>query len=109
MDVELFYQSLTNFGIGKSSNIDLAGEIIYPLSYPGDTYWSLSNLGTNSFGQGLATTPIQMITAVSAVANGGKIMTPHIVKATIQDGVTYEYTPQVMLTPISERGGGTYL
>ena len=107
MDVELFYDSLTNFGVGKSTNIDLAGEIIYPLSYPGDTYWSLSNLGTNSFGQGLATTPIQMVAAVSAVANGGKIMTPHLVKATIQDGVTYEYTPQVMLTPISEETAAT--
>lgn len=100
MGSDLFYQSLDKFGIGRSTNIDLEGEIVYPLSIPGDKYWSESNLGTNSFGQGLATTPIQMITAVSAVANDGKIMAPHVVKATIQDGHVYEYTPQVMLTPI---------
>lgn len=101
MGPDLFYKSMADFGIGRSTNIDLAGEITFPLSIPGDKYWSEANLGTNAFGQGLATTPIQMVAAISAVANDGKIMTPHVVKATIKDGVTYEYTPQVMLTPIS--------
>ncbi len=101
MGPDLFYKSMADFGIGRSTNIDLAGEITFPLSIPGDKYWSEANLGTNAFGQGLAATPIQMVAAISAVANDGKIMTPHVVKATIKEGVTYEYTPQVMLTPIS--------
>jgi cell division protein FtsI/penicillin-binding protein 2 len=114
MGNELFYDYLLGFGIGHATNIDLAGEIVYPLLTPGDTYltvindqqvqmgWTEDNLGTNSFGQGLATTPIQMITAISAAANDGKIMAPHVVKAMIQDGRTYEIQPRVMLQPISE-------
>ncbi len=107
MGPDLFYDSMLNFGIGRSTNIDMAGEITFPLSIPGDKYWSEDNLGTNAFGQGLAATPMQMVAAISAVANNGKIMAPHIVKATIQDGWTHEYTPQVMLTPISEETADT--
>ncbi len=101
MGEEPFYEYLYKFGVGRSTNIDLAGEIVFPLSVPGDTYWTKDSLGTNSFGQGLATTPIQMVAAVSAIANEGKIMAPHVVKAIVQDGWTREIAPQVMSNPIS--------
>ncbi len=95
-----FYEYIQKFGIGHRTNIDLAGEELWPLSLPGDEWWTPVNLGTNSFGQGLATTPIQMITAISAVANDGKIMTPHIVKGYIDDGRQIDIQPTVLSTPI---------
>jgi cell division protein FtsI/penicillin-binding protein 2 len=75
--------------------------VVYPLSVPGDPTWYTVNLATNSFGQGLAVTPIQLITAISSIANDGKMMAPHILKAYIQDGVQYDTKPQVLGQPIS--------
>lgn len=91
-----FYTYIQNFGLGKYTGIDLAGEQVYPLSLPGDQNWYPVNLGTNSFGQGVAATPIQMITATAAVANDGKMMAPHVVKAYIQDGHQYDISPRLV-------------
>jgi cell division protein FtsI/penicillin-binding protein 2 len=88
------------FGIGRMTNVDLGGEKIWPFSVPGDSDWYPIQLVTNSFGQGVAVTPIQMATAVSAVANGGKMMKPHVLKAIIQNGQQYNTSPQVLGVPI---------
>jgi len=96
-----FYTYIQNFGLGKYTGIDLAGEQVYPLSLPGDQNWYPVNLGTNSFGQGVAATPIQMITATAAVANDGKMMAPHVVKAYIQDGHQYDISPRLVRQVIS--------
>lgn len=75
-----FYEYLEAFGIGRRTGIDLAGEVAGLLNYPGEEgYWPI-NLYTNSFGQGVATTPIQLVNAVSAVANGGTLLKPHVLK-----------------------------
>jgi cell division protein FtsI/penicillin-binding protein 2 len=71
------------------------------LSVPGDPTWYTINLATNSFGQGLAVTPIQLLTAVSAIANDGKMMAPHVLKSYIQNGQQYDTAPQVVGMPIS--------
>jgi cell division protein FtsI (penicillin-binding protein 3) len=73
------YRGLTAFGFGEETGIDLHGEEsgIFPL--PGDPVWTLSNLYTNSFGQGMAVTPIQITNAMSALANGGTLLEPYIV------------------------------
>ncbi len=103
-----FYTYLRGFGIGHKTGIDLIGEANWPLSVQGDENWYPINLGTNSFGQGLATTPIQIVTAVSAVANNeGKMMAPHVLKATIENGEQYENSPQVIGTPISKETART--
>lgn len=102
MKADTFYSYMQAFGIGRRTNIDLGGEEIWPLSVPGDDGWYPINLATNSFGQGVAVTPIQMATAASAIANGGKMMKPHVVKAIIDDGEYYETSPQVLSVPISE-------
>jgi len=59
------------------------------------------DLATNSFGQGIAVTPIQMVAAVSAVANEGKMMLPHVVKSVVDQGQQYNVNPQVVNSPIS--------
>ena len=97
---EDFYEYLQAFGIGRRTNIDLGGEEIWPLSTPGDSDWYPIQLATNSFGQGVAMTPIQLASAISAVANEGKLMKPHVLKAIIQDGKQYNTSPQVLSVPI---------
>ncbi|MDT8899343.1 penicillin-binding protein 2 [Thermanaerothrix sp. 4228-RoL] len=95
-----FYQYLEAFGIGRRTGIDIAYEAFYPMRRPGDTDWHEVDLGTNAFGQGISVTPIQMITAISAVANDGKMMAPHIVKAYIRNGQQVEVSPKLMTAPI---------
>jgi len=97
---EDFYEYLQAFGIGRRTNIDLGGEEIWPLSTPGDSDWYPIQLATNSFGQGVAMTPIQLAAAVSAVANEGKLMKPHVLKAIIQAGKQYNTSPQILSVPI---------
>ncbi len=95
-----FYSYLQAFGFGRPTGIDLAGEAYYPLRVPGDAQWFDVDLATNSFGQGIAVTPIQMIMAISAVANDGKMMAPHVVRSMVDNGRQYDVTPQVVGTPI---------
>jgi len=97
---EDFYNYMQVFGIDRRTNIDLGGEKTWPLSTPGDSDWYPIQLVTNSFGQGVAVTPIQLAAAISSVANGGELMKPHVLKAIIQDGKQYNTSPQVMSVPI---------
>jgi cell division protein FtsI/penicillin-binding protein 2 len=102
-----FYKYLQEFGIGRPTGIDLAGEVPGRLKMPGDEDWYEADLGTNAFGQGVSATPIQMITAVSALANEGKMMTPRILRSMIDRGREYNTQPQVAGVPISARTART--
>jgi cell division protein FtsI/penicillin-binding protein 2 len=104
---DLFYQYLQAFGFGKSTGIDLAGEANFPLRVPENNQWVELDLATNSFGQGIAVTPIQMVAAASAIANDGKMMTPHVVKS-VKDGEhQYEVPLQVINSPVSAEAANT--
>ena len=70
--------AIKRFGFGKPTNIDLEDESSPTLR--DDNAWAEVDELTASFGQGIAVTPIQMVTAVAALANGGKLMQPHVVK-----------------------------
>ena len=101
MGTTTFYDYIRAFGIGHLTGVDLAGEAYGPLRVPGDSNWYKVDLGTNAFGQGVAATPIQMVMAVSAVANNeGKMMAPHVLRAVISNGRQYPTLPQVIGTPI---------
>jgi len=95
-----FYDYMQDFGMGHRTNVDLAGESVWPMSIPGDSNWYDSSLVVNSFGQGLAATPIQMISAISALANDGKMMAPHVLKAVIENGRQRNLTPLQISQPI---------
>jgi cell division protein FtsI/penicillin-binding protein 2 len=98
---ENFYRYLQAFGIGRRTNIDLGYELTYPLYTPVDEgRWYPADLVTNSFGQSLSVTPIQIATAISAIANDGRMMKPHVVKAIIDNGQQTEIAPQVESIPI---------
>jgi cell division protein FtsI/penicillin-binding protein 2 len=68
---------------------------------PGDADWHESDLGTNSFGQGIAVTPLQMLCAVSAVANGGILMRPYMVARLLDGDQITEIQPQMLRRVVS--------
>ena len=98
-----FYNYMESFGLGQTTGVDLAGEVPGRLKIPGDPDWYPADLGTNSFGQGISTTPIQMLMAVSALANEGQMVLPHLVRGIINNGIQYEPEPQTMGYPISRK------
>lgn len=74
---ERFYKYITAFGFGSKTNIDFPGEAIGQVHKPGtiaQVGWA--NIG---FGQGLSVSPLQLTTAVAAVANGGMLVQPYLV------------------------------
>ncbi|MDD5258701.1 MAG: penicillin-binding transpeptidase domain-containing protein [bacterium] len=97
---KLFYYSKM-FGFGSMTGIGLPGEIQGLLRKPKD--WSSISLGRISFGQEIGVTPLQLLNAVNAVANGGMLMQPMIVKAirNKQGTIIKEYDPQIMRKVIS--------
>jgi len=108
LGAEDFYRYLQAFGFGRRTNIDLGNESSFPLYTPSDFgKWWDSNLVTNSFGQGISVTPIQIASALSALANEGKIMKPHVLKAIVDDGHQTEIASQVLSVPISARTAQT--
>lgn len=102
-----FYGYMKKFGLGHPTRIDLAGEATGRLKLPGDSDWYPVDLGTNAFGQGLSVTPIQMIMAASAIANGGKMVQPHLLYATVENGVQQNKHYDVVGTPISSQTAQT--
>lgn len=121
--LDRYYEYMKLFGLRDRTEID----------YPGEGYAILQNqktagpveLATMSYGQGIAVTPIQLITAVSSFGNDGKIMQPRLVKSLMDsDGkIVEEFEPKVvrqavskqtaeemrliMESVVSEGGGGT--
>ncbi|HRO24205.1 MAG TPA: penicillin-binding transpeptidase domain-containing protein, partial [Promineifilum sp.] len=74
-----FYDYLQRFGFGHSTNIDIANEAEGLMPLPGSDLRQESFIATNAYGQALAVTSIQMISAISALANDGRLMQPHVV------------------------------
>jgi len=78
---DIFQEYIQRFGFGQKTEIDLVGEVNGDISnlFTGREI----NLATISFGQGITVTPIELITAISAIANDGKLMRPYLVEKTI--------------------------
>jgi cell division protein FtsI/penicillin-binding protein 2 len=85
MGSKLVYEYLLDFGFGQYSDIELPGEADAPLEFWQD--WSVSELVTRGFGQGIQATPLQMVMGFAALANGGYLYKPIIVEEVrYQDG-----------------------
>jgi cell division protein FtsI/penicillin-binding protein 2 len=101
MGTQSFYGYMDRFGLGHPTGVDLAGEAPGRLKRPGDGDWYPVDLGTNAFGQGIAVTPLQMLMSASAIANEGKMATPHVLYAMLRDGHQYNVPSQYAGSPIS--------
>lgn len=86
MGKRAYFDYICRFGFGKQTGIGLPGEaegIVQPMP------WANVALATNSFGQGISITPLQLVCAMQAIANGGVMMKPRIVREIVnQDGKT---------------------
>lgn len=100
---EKLFSYLDLFGFGNKTGIDLNGEgtgIIFPLEKVGEL-----ELVTTAFGQGVSVTPIQQVTAVSSIVNGGKLFKPYVVKGILEpeaNTVIQENEPTFIRNTISE-------
>ncbi|MBQ3640835.1 penicillin-binding protein 2 [bacterium] len=95
-----FYSILSNLGIGKKSGIDLSGESSGLLPKP--KKWDKSRQATMGYGYGASVTAMQMISAVSAIANDGIRVTPHVIK--YSDEEKSEYVKEIQaLSPETAR------
>lgn len=79
LGADTFFSYIRAFGFGQATGIGVTNEERGIVHFPEDLEWSDSNLATNSFGQGISVTPIQLATAVSALANHGVMMAPYLV------------------------------
>ncbi|MBX9658035.1 MAG: penicillin-binding protein 2 [Nitrospiraceae bacterium] len=71
------YRYLQAFGFGQKTEIDLPGEVGGMVKHPRE--WGRRSLASISMGQEIGVTPIQMVSAVAALANGGVLMKPYVV------------------------------
>jgi cell division protein FtsI/penicillin-binding protein 2 len=92
---EKMYQYLERFGLGEKTGIDLEEEEKSTLRAKND--WKQIDLATASFGQGIALTPIQLLQMVTVLANGGKLIEPHMVsQITDPDGKIIKIKPKTI-------------
>lgn len=99
---DVFRSYIESFGFGKQTGIELSPEskgTISSLAKKGSIF-----AATASYGQGLTTTPIQLLAAYGALANGGKLLRPYVVAEIVHpDGSRERTKPHVIGTPISAR------
>lgn len=107
LGIDRFYTYTKRFRLGQPTGVDLPGESAGVVPLPGDKSWTLPNLYTNSFGQALAITPIQLLDAVDAVANGGVMMKPQLVHRIVYDGRIITHPPVALGRVISARSAHT--
>ena len=101
MGAQTFYRYMNRFGIGHLTGTDLAGEAAGRLKVPGDSDWYPVDLATNAFGQGVSVTPLQVMTAATAIANDGRMVVPHVLYAMVRDGRQYRVPAQYSGSPVS--------
>lgn len=102
MGADVFYRYVRAFGFGRPTGVDLEGEIGGEVHFPTDLDWHDAYLATNGFGQGIGVTPLQMVSAVAAIANEGRLMRPYLVARRVRpDGTVLERGPAERGRPIS--------
>ena len=99
---DILSKYVRDYGFGSTTGIELPGEGAGILYEPEDM--SKLDVATMSIGQGIAVTPLQMVRAFGAVANGGKMMRPHIIKSysNVKGDITSTTDPEVVGQPIPE-------
>ena len=98
-----YFKYIKKFGFGRKTGIDMPGEVAGMVRPP--HRWSQIGLATHSFGQGIAVTPIQLVMAYGAIANGGFLMRPYVVRRVVspEGKVLMANQPYVVDRVISEK------
>ena len=98
-----FFKYIEKFGFGQVTGIDVPGEVPGLLRKP--EKWSAVDLATHGFGQGLSTTPMQLVMAYATIANGGFLMRPFVMRRAVSPTgeVLLENQPHVLRRVISEK------
>jgi len=91
-----FYEYMKNFGFGEKTEIDTLGEV--PGSISGLAELKNINTFTATFGQGISMTPIQLVNAFATIANGGKLIKPHLVEK-----IVYKNGSEIVFQPEKKR------
>ncbi len=104
-----YYHYISGFGFGSLTGLDLPGETPGLMRRPKG--WSALSLSVLSLGQEISVTPVQIATAFAAVANGGNLVRPHVVRGlTAQDAsLSREVEPVVIRRVISPETAQTLL
>ena len=100
IDFNYYYKKLKEFGIGSFIGIGLQEESNSYLK--SDKDWTRLDTITASYGQGIAATPLQVISGISTIANDGKRMRPYIIESISDEKEIITFKPQVLSQPISE-------
>lgn len=103
LERERLYSYIRNFGFGEKTGIDLPGEAGGLLKGP--SRWFEIDLAAISFGQALSITPVQLVSATAAFANGGLLVEPYLVEK-ITDGegnIVSRHLPEIRRRVISEK------
>jgi cell division protein FtsI (penicillin-binding protein 3) len=102
IDDELYYKYLRGFGFGNITSIELPGEAKGKLKKPNE--WSALTKVFTSFGYELSVTPLQLVTAYSALVNGGILYQPRLIKKNtdVNNNIVFESTPKNIRRVISE-------
>ncbi len=96
MGGQVFYRYVSLFGFGKPTETDVLLEEPGEVKRWGTDAYNRYNHASNSFGQGISVTPLQMTSAVAAIANGGTLLQPQIAQALVKDGTLYRVPPRFM-------------
>jgi len=107
LESERFYSYFQDFGFGQLTGIELAGEVPGLVKNHQSPEFTRSELATNAFGQGIEITPVQMVKAISAVANDGEMVAPRLIDSIIDEGYQYMPPRSVVGHPISEETAHT--
>ncbi len=90
---DLFYNYVSKFGFEEPTGIALPGEVVGKLTNIKNTFRDI-NFATASFGQGVSVTPLQLIDAIAAIANGGELMKPFIIEGTKPEVINRVISPE---------------
>jgi cell division protein FtsI (penicillin-binding protein 3) len=106
MGAKNLHRTIRDFGFGQKTGIDFPGET--PGSLAHYSTWSKIDTGAISFGHGISVSALQLVTAVSAIANGGNLMKPYLVREIVdQNGdLIHTFKPQKVRRAVSARTAG---
>ncbi len=109
MGPDTFYQYIKAFGFGEATHVGLAGEAEGQYRTPADQNWYEVDLATNAYGQGIAVTPLQMLTAINSFANQGRLMRPYVVSKIVTANSSRTFGPVEVRQVVTPQTAATVL